>query len=81
MTRPVCPELYPDPRPSRVIRHLLPYVPVLVRLWPWLAAAPAAAALGMVLLTALPLLTWVLLSAAVLAPIAAGIALFNYGWE
>jgi len=35
----------------------------------------------MVLLTAIPLLPWVLLSAAVLAPIAAGIALFNYGWE
>ncbi len=81
MTRPVCPELYPDLRPSRLIRYLLPYLPGLARLLPWLAADPAAAALGMVLLTALPLLTWVLLSVAVLAPIAAGIALFNYGWE
>jgi hypothetical protein len=81
MTRPVCPELYPDPRPSRLIRYLIPYLPRLVRLLPWLSAAPAAAALGMVLLTALPVLTWILLSVAVLAPIAAGIALFNYGWE
>ncbi|MER3419136.1 MAG: hypothetical protein C4290_00810 [Chloroflexota bacterium] len=81
MTRPVCPELYPDPRPSRLVRYLLPYLPRLVRLLPWLAGAPAAAALGVVLLTALPVLTWILLSVAVLAPIAAGIALFNYGWE
>lgn len=81
MSRPVCPELYPDPRPSRLIRYLLPYLPGLVRLLPWLAAAPAAVVLVMVLATALPLLSWVLLSAAVLAPIAAGIVLFNYGWE
>lgn len=81
MSRHACPELYPDPRPSRLFAPLAPYLPLLLRLVPWLAAVPPAAAFVALVITALPLVTWVLLSVAVLAPIAAGVALFTFGWE
>ena len=81
MSRRACPEFYPDPRPSRLFAPLAPYLPLLLRLMPWLAAAPPAAALGVLLVTALPIVTWALLSVAVLAPIAAGVALFTFGWD
>jgi hypothetical protein len=48
---------------------------------PWLAAAPAALTLAALLVMTLPLITWALLCVAVLAPIAAGVALFRFGWE
>ena len=81
MTRPICPELYPDPRPSRLLVPLLRFLPAVLRLLPWLAAASAVATFAVLLVTALPLLTWILLSLAVLAPLAAGVACFSFGWE
>lgn len=81
MSRRACPELYPDPRPSRLLVPLLPYLPLVMRVVPWLAGAPVAGAVVVLVATALPLVTWVLLSVAVLAPLAAGAALFRYGWE
>ncbi len=81
MPRNVCPELYPDPRPTRLLAPLLLYLPVLVRLAPWLAVAPAAGAFGVLLLAAQPLLTWAFLSVAVFAPVLLGAALFTFGWD
>lgn len=81
MPRRICPELYPDPRPSRLLAPLAPYLPVLTRAAPWMAAVPAVAALAVVLFTTLPMMTWVILFAAVLAPLAAGAALLNFGWD
>ena len=81
MARPICPELYPDPRPSRLLVPLLPYLPAVLRVLPWLAAAPAVATFAVLLVTALPLVTWLLLSVAVIAPLAAGAAFFSFGWE
>ena len=80
MPRRVCPELYPDPRPSRLFAPLLAYLPALLRAWPWLAAAPAVGGIALLAVTALPLVTWVLVGLAMLAPIAAGLA-FTVGWE
>lgn len=81
MPRSVCPELYPDPRPSRLLVPVLPYLPRVLRLLPWLAAAPAVVALGAVVLATLPLLTWLVISLAVLTPLAAGAMLFRFGWD
>ena len=81
MSRPVCPELYPNPRPSRIFEPILPYLPQLLRLLPWLAAAPAAFALAALILTALPVITWIVLCIAVLTPLAGGVAMFTLGWE
>ncbi|MFN8559875.1 MAG: hypothetical protein U0531_21830 [Dehalococcoidia bacterium] len=81
MPRSVCPELYPDARPSRFLAPLLPYLPRLLRLAPWLVAAPAVAGFATLLAATLPLMTWMLLAAAVLTPLAAGVALFTVGWE
>ena len=81
MSRPVCPELYPDPRPSRLFAPLLPYLPRLLRLLPWVGAAPVAGAAGMLAVSTLPLLPWLIVTVAVLTPIAAGVALFNIGWD
>ncbi len=81
MSRNVCPELYPDPRPSRLVAGLLPHLPRMARLLPWLAAAPATLAVATVLLALLPVMTWLLLSLAVLLPLAAGAFVLNLGWE
>lgn len=81
MPRRICPELYPDPRPSRMLTPLAPYLPLISRVAPWLAAVPAAVAVTVFLFTALPLMTWLVLCVAVLAPLAAGAALLNYGWD
>jgi len=81
MHRPVCPELYPDPRPSRLFAPLLPYLSRLVRLLPWLAALIMVGAVGLLALAAVPLLTWAILTIAVFAPIAAGAVMFNVGWD
>lgn len=81
MSRRPCPELYPDPRPSRLLVPLLPYLPSLHRLLPWMTAAPAIAGVAVLMVAALPLLTWALLSAAVFAPLVVGMALFSFGWE
>jgi hypothetical protein len=59
---------------------LLTYLPSLLRIWPWLAAAPAVGGVALLTVTALPFVTWVLVSFAVLAPIAAGL-MFTVGWE
>ncbi len=81
MPRTVCPELYPDPRPSRLVARLLPHLPRIVRWLPWLGAAPAALALFTLLVALLPVMTWLVLSVAVLIPLAAGAAVLNFGWE
>jgi hypothetical protein len=81
MPRQICPELYPDPRPSRFLSPALPYVPRLVRLLPWLAATPLATILGLLMLATLPLVTWAVLCVAVLLPLAAGAMFFKVGWE
>ena len=81
MSRRICPELYPDPRPSRLLQPLMPYLPLLTRVLPWLAAAPVVFALALALVHALPVLTWLVLCTAVLVPLAAGVAIFNFGWE
>jgi hypothetical protein len=81
MPRRTCPDLYPDPRPSRLLAPLLPFLPVALRALPWLAAAPAALALAAMIITTIPVLTWGLLCLAVLAPLAAGLALLRLGWE
>ncbi|MBI2761978.1 MAG: hypothetical protein HYX51_11205 [Chloroflexi bacterium] len=52
-----------------------------MRLLPWLAAVPVVAALGAVMLATLPLLTWLVVCVAVLVPLVAGAAFFNFGWE
>jgi hypothetical protein len=56
-------------------------LPRLLRLTPWLAAAPVAGAAAALAIAMLPLLTWTLLTLAVLAPVAAGALLFNLAWE
>jgi hypothetical protein len=81
MPRRTCPDLYPDPRPSRVLAPLLPFLPLALRMLPWLAAIPAMLALVVMIVTAIPVLTWGLLCLAVAAPLAAGFALVRYGWE
>jgi hypothetical protein len=81
MSRRVCPELYPDPRPSRLLAPLLPHLPALLRAVPWLAAVPPAVALATLIVSALPLLTWLAMSLAVLLPLAAGAVLFTIGWD
>jgi len=81
MVRRICPELYPDARPSRMLVPFALYFPALIRLAPWAAAVPAVLATALILLTTLPLVTWVILCVAVLAPLAAGAALLNFGWE
>jgi len=81
MARSICPEIYPDSRPSRLLAPLRPYLPALLRLVPWLVAAPVAALLVLLVVLALPLLTWLLLAIVVLAPVAAGLAFFTFGWE
>ena len=80
MSRRACPDLYPDPRPTRLFVPLLPYFPALLRLLPWLTLAPVIGAFAVLLVTALPLVTWALLCVAVLAPLGAGL-LFTVGWE
>lgn len=80
MARPVCREWYPDPRPSRLLAPLLPYLPGALRLLPWLAAIPIVIVLALIVVAALPLLSWAVLSLAVLGPIAAGLALFA-AWD
>lgn len=81
MVRRICPELYPDPRPSRTLVPLAPYLPLIARAAPWMAGVPAAAGVVLILFAALPLTTWIVLCVAVLAPLAAGAALLNYGWD
>jgi hypothetical protein len=57
----------------------MPLLPALIRMLPWLAAAPAAMTLAALVVTLIPLSTWGLLCLAVLAPLAAGMALARAG--
>lgn len=79
MSRRACFELYPDPRPSRLLAPFVPHLPRLLRLLPWLSGAPIAGAALLFLLSALPLVTWVILSAAVVAPLGAGFLIMTAG--
>jgi hypothetical protein len=81
MTRRICPELYPDPRPSRLFAPLLPYLPIAVRAMPWLVAAPAALVLGVLLVATVPVTTWSLLCLALLTPLVAGVLLVRQSEE
>lgn len=81
MVRRICPELYPDPRPSRMLLPLLLLAPRALHVFPWVAGILFALVLAGLLLVTLPLLTWVLVCAALLAPLCAGVAFFRYGWQ
>lgn len=80
MRRRICPELYPSPRPTYFFVPILPYLPLVVRWLPWVAGVPAALTLLWFVLSSVPVVTMFTLLAAVLFPVAAGVALFKYGW-